>query len=137
MANLIYNRFKYNLMKKLVDLSSTTTIKIALMKTGHSGSTVADNTWSQVSANELDSGSGYTTGGYTLANTTVTQAATTKWDNTVDPAWTTASFTAYYAVIYDGTELICSIDFNAGKTVASGTFTIQFDPNGIITLASA
>jgi hypothetical protein len=41
-------------------------------------------------------------------------------------------------VIYDSTasdNLIASIDFGGAKTVAAGTFTIQFDANGIITLA--
>ena len=50
---------------------------------------------------------------------------------------TDATFTAYHAVIYDTTasnDLICSLDFSGAKTVSSGTFTIQFDAAGIITL---
>jgi hypothetical protein len=136
MASLIYNRFKANLMNKEVDLEADT-IKVALMKTAHSASTVADNVWTDVSANELDSGSGYTTGGATLAGKGVTQAATTKFDAT-DASWTSATFTAYYAVIYDTTatsNLICSIDFGGAKAVSSGTFTVQFNSSGIITLA--
>jgi len=61
----------------------------------------------------------------------------TKW-NATDSAWTTATFTAYHAVIYDstaGNDLICSIDFGGAKTVSAGTFTIQWDSDGIITLA--
>jgi len=137
MASGIYNRLKANLMNKVVDLEADT-IKIALMDTNHSF-TATHNNWSEVSANEIadDSGNGYTAGGETLANLAVTQAATTKWDNTVDIAWSSATFTAYHAVIYDTTasnDLICSLDFSGAKTVSSGTFTIQFDAAGIITL---
>ncbi len=139
MASLIYTVFKANLMNKVVDLEADT-IKVALMATAHSGSTAADDDWSDLSGNELASGNGYTTGGATLAGKAVTEAATTKWDAT-DPEWTASTFTAYYAVIYDTTihatlqNLICSIDFGGAKTVSAGTFTIQFDAAGIITLA--
>jgi len=136
MTSGIYNRFKANLMNKEIDLEADT-IKIALLNNSHSF-TAGDNTWSQVSANELASGSGYTTGGATLGNKAVTQAATTKWDAD-DASWTSASFTAYHAVIYDDTmsndDLICSIDFGGAQTVTSGTLTIQFHSDGIITLA--
>ena len=135
MASGVYNRFKANLMNKVVDLEADT-IKVALLNNSHSF-TAGDNTWSQVSANELANGNGYTTGGATLASMVVTQAATTSWD-AADVSWTTATFTAYHAVIYDTTasdNLICSIDFGGAQSVASGTFTIQWNASGIITLA--
>jgi hypothetical protein len=34
-------------------------------------------------------------------------------------------------------DLICSFDFGEGKEVSSGTFTIQWHTDGIITLATA
>jgi len=136
MASGIYDRFKANLMNKEVDLEADT-IKVALLDNSH-GFTTTHNQWSEVSANEI-SGTGYTAGGAELANAAVTQGATTKWDGD-DTAWTSASFTAYHAVIYDDTltndDLICSIDFSEAKTVSSGTFTIQWNAAGIITLAT-
>ena len=136
MASGIYDRFKANLMNKEVDLEADT-IKVALLDDSHSFTTT-HNQWSEVSANEI-SGTGYTAVGAALANAAVTQGATTKWDGD-DTAWTSASFTAYHAVIYDDTltndDLICSIDFGAAKTVSSGTFTIQWNAAGIITLAT-
>jgi len=135
MASGCYNRFKANLMNKEVDLEADT-IKVALLDDNHSF-TATDNTWSDVSANEI-SGTGYTAGGETLASKAVTQGATTKFDAD-DVSWTSASFTAYHAVIYDdslvGDDLICSIDFGGAKTVSNGTFTIQWDASGIITLS--
>ena len=87
---------------------------------------------------EVANGNGYTTGGETLASMAVTQGATTKWDAT-DTAWTSATFSAYHAVIWDDTvatdDLIASIDFGGEQEVASGTFTIQWNAAGIITLA--
>ena len=138
MASFIYNEFKADLMGGAVDLdTSGDTIRVALMGTGHSASAAANVNWTSVSANELANGSGYTTGGATLAGQAVTEAATTAWDGT-DTAWTSATFSAYYAVIYDTTNtnsLIASIDFGGVQTVSSGTFTIQWHSNGIITLA--
>lgn len=120
-------------MNKVVDLEADT-IKIALYDTNHSF-TASDTDFT--TDNELAATGGYTSGGNTLGSKAVTEAATTKWD-AADTAWTSATFTAFHAVIYDSTasnDLIASIDFGGGKTVAAGTFTIQFDVSGIITLA--
>jgi len=137
MASGIYDRFKYNLMTKQVDLVNDT-IKVALMNSNHSFNNT-HNTWSQVSSNEI-TGTGYTSGGKALTNKTVTQGATTKWDAD-DVQWTDATFTAYHAVLYDDTltdkDLICSFDFGGAKEVVSGTFTIQWSVDGIITLSTA
>lgn len=134
MASGIYNRFKANLMNKIVDLEADV-IQVALLDNSHTFS-AAHNVWTDVSANEI-SGTGYTANGEVLAGAAVTQAATTKFDGT-DTAWTTATFTAYHAVLWDNTvatdDLICSFDFGGAKTVTAGTFTIQWHVNGIITL---
>ena len=136
MASGIYQRFKANIFNKEVDLEGDT-IKAALLNNSHAF-TATHNTWSQVSANELAATGGYTAGGATLAGKAVTQAATTKWDAT-DTAWTSATFSAYHAVLYDDTmlndDLIASIDFGGVQTVAAGTFTIQWHSDGIITVA--
>ena len=128
----IYSRFKANLMNKVVDLEADT-IKVALYDNSHSF-TATDTDYT--TTNELATAGGYTQGGATLASKAVTEAATTKWD-AADTAWTTATFSAYHAVIYGsgGTaDLICSIYFGE-KTVTAGTFTIQWNAAGIITLA--
>lgn len=135
MASGPYNRAKANLMNKEMDLEADT-IKVMLLNNSHSFN-AAHNQKSEIVANELADGNGYATGGAALAGKAVTQAATTKWDAT-DVVWTTATFTAYHAVIYDdslaGDDLICSIDFGGAKGVSGGTFTIQWDAAGIIIL---
>ena len=133
MASGIYNRFKANLMNKEVDLEADT-IKVALYNNTHVF-TATDNVYT---ATDEITGTGYTAGGAALAGKAVTQAATTKWDAT-DTEWTTATITAYHAVIYDDThatnDLICNIDFGGAQTSTAGTFKIQWHADGIITLA--
>lgn len=134
MASGIYNRFKANLMKKVVDLVGDT-INVALFNNSKAfvaGDTVYSDT------NELPTAGGYTQGGAALAGKSVTEGATTKWDAN-DRAWTGATFTAYFAQLYDASasdNVIALIDFGGAQAVVSGTFTIQWNANGIITLAS-
>ena len=136
MANLIYNRAKANLFNKETDYEADV-IEVALMATEHSASTVTNNVWADVSANEM-TGTGYTAGGTALTTKAVTQDDTTKFDAD-DTSWTDATFSAYYAVLYDDTvatdDLICSFDFGGEKTVSAGTFTIVWSADGILTLA--
>jgi hypothetical protein len=135
MASGIYERFKANLMNKIVDLEADT-INVSLMDNVHAF-TATHNVWTDVSANELPTAGGYTVGGQALAGKAVTQSGTTKFDGT-DTAWTSSTFSAYHAVLWDDTvgtdDLICSFDFGGIKTVTAGTFTIQWHANGIITL---
>lgn len=136
MASGIYNRLKYNLMKKLVDLSADT-INVMLLTSSHAFN--ADhNVKVDIDANEI-SGTGYTAGGADLTNKTVTQDDTN--DRAVfdadDVSWTSATFTARHAALNDVTasnNLLCSIDFGTDKSVTAGTFTIQWASAGIIRL---
>lgn len=136
MASGIYTVFKGNMMKKQVNLDTGgDTVKVALYNSTHAF-TAADTTYTTVNELTTAGSSNYTVGGAALTGQAVTVAATTKWagDNT---AWTSASFTAAHAVLYDftnGSSLICSIDFGGDKVVSAGTFTIQWNASGIITL---
>jgi len=140
MASGIYNRFKANLMNKIVDLEDDT-IKVMLLDSGYTFA-ATHNVIGDVSGDEIadttSNGNGYTTGGKTLAGKAVTQAATTKFDGT-DSAWTVATITARYAVLYDDTvgtdDLIACFDFGTDKSSVAGTFTIQWAAAGILTLA--
>lgn len=138
MASGVYNQFKSKLMTGAYNLGAAgNTIRIALMNNSHSF--VAENdVWSDVSANQI-SGTGYTAGGATLANKAVSIDDTD--DEGVfdadDVSWTSASFTAYHAVLYNASvtnDLILSIDFGGQQTVTAGTFTIQWNTEGILNL---
>ena len=137
MASGVYNRLKYNLMKKLVDLSGDT-IYVALMTSSHSFN-AANNVWSDVSANET-SGAGYTTNGQTLSGLAVSQDNSNNWGKwtATNVSWGSSTITAAYAVLYDSSvssNLICCFDFSGNQSSSSGTFTIQWNTNGIITLS--
>jgi hypothetical protein len=86
-------------------------------------------------------GAGYVAGGKTVASPTVAYDAPTnvlKLDADDPAAWTVATFTCRYAVVYDATPgapgtnpLICYIDFGADVTMIAGTFTLTFAAGGI------
>jgi hypothetical protein len=137
MVSGIYDCLKEDLMVGAVNLGSGgDTIKVGLLDDSHAFS-AANSAWADVSANEI-SGTGYTAGGVTLGSQAVSVASNTAKFDAADTEWTSASFTAYHAVIYDTTNsnsLICSIDFGGAQTVSSGTFTIQWHTDGILSLS--
>lgn len=139
MAEGTYNRMKANLFNKLVDLGNGGDVfKVALLNNSHTFDP-DDDIWTDVSANEIEtSGTGYSQ--KTLSNQVVTQDDANdlaKFDAD-DIQWTTATFTAYHAVIYDSTlgsdDLMGSIDFGGAKSVTGGTLTIAWNTNGILRL---
>jgi hypothetical protein len=105
------------------------TIKIALYT---SSATLGASTTAYSTTNEI-SGTGYTAGGETLANQAVAITGTTAHFDADDPTWTSASFTARGALIYNSTngdKAIAILDFGGDFTVSSGTFRIVFPAAG-------
>lgn len=133
MASGIYNQFRADLMNKNIDLEADD-IKVILLDNNHTFSKT-DSTLTDVNTNEI-SGTGYTTGGKSLSTLSVTQGDPTSFD-AADVEWTSADFSAYHAVIYNNTtsNLIASIDFGGEEVVSSGTFKIEWNASGIITLS--
>ena len=95
-------------------------------------------------SNEISntSGSAYTAGGATLTSVTPTTSGTTAICDFSDVSYTSASFTANGALIYNDSQsdkAVAVIAFGGDKTVSSGTFTIQFPTadasNAIIRIA--
>lgn len=122
-----------------IDLD-TDTIKVALVTADYTPSQ-DDHEYFDDVTNEI-TGTGYTAGGATLADITVTQDNTgnTAVVDAADSSWASASFTARAAVIYKDTgdaatsPLIKYVDFGANKTVANDTFVVIWDADGILTL---
>ena len=136
MASGIYDCFKMDLPGKQVNLATGgDTVKVTLYDNNHAFAATAVT---YTTANELATAGGYARGDKSLSGGDISCTSNTvTWDAT-DISWTSASFTAYHAVIWDSTNtnsLICSIDFGGAETVYSGTFTIQWNSAGIITLA--
>jgi len=121
--------------------SSGNTFKIALYTSSASlgAATTAYSTSNEISNT---SGSAYTAGGATLTSVTPTTSGTTAIWDFADVSYTSASFTANGALIYNDTQsdkAVAVIAFGSDKTVTSGTFTIQFPTadasNAIIRIA--
>ena len=117
-------QFKRDVMLGLHDLDSDT-IRIALFT---SSATLNATTTAYATTNEI-SGAGYTAGGVTLASASVINNSTSGCFDATDPEWTSATFTARGALIYNDTEsdlAIAVLDFGGDFTVAGGTFKIVF-----------
>jgi hypothetical protein len=75
-------------------------------------------------------GSAYSAGGENLTNVEPALKSTaTACCDFSDLTWTSASFTAYGALIYNSTDsdkAVCVLNFGGDKTASAGTFTIQF-----------
>jgi len=91
-----------------------------------------------VTSGEVANGNGYTTAGNALASKTVEEDSTSGVFDAADPEWTSATFTARGALIYNKTlgdassnarGAIAVLDFGGDFTVAGGTFKIVFPAN--------
>lgn len=104
---------------------ATDTIKLALFT---SSASLGAGTTAYSTSNEV-SGTGYTAGGVTLTSTTVSTSGTTAFFDAADPEFTSASFTARGALIYNSSnsnKAIAVLDFGSDKVSTNGTFTISF-----------
>jgi len=129
--------FKGELFNKEHDMN-TDTIKIALFT---SSATLSAATTAYATTNEI-SGTGYTAGGVTLTSASIGTSGTTYWVDFADPSWTTSTFTANGALIYNSSasnKAVAVLAFGGDFTVTVGTFTITFPTadasNAIIRLA--
>ena len=140
-SQAVCNTFKRDLLKGFHDFASGgSTFKLALFT---SSASLGASTEDYSTSNET-SGTGYVAGGVALTGQSVTgsTSATTAYvDWSADAAWTSASFTANGAMIYntttDGgsstTDAVCILAFGGDFTATAGTFTVQFPAPGVST----
>jgi hypothetical protein len=143
-TSAVCTSFKVELLKGVHNFTATTgnTFKIALYT---SSASLGASTTAYSATNEItnSSGTAYTAGGATLTSVTPVADSTTAVCDFADVSYTSASFTANGAVIYNdsasGDPACAVIAFGSDKTVTSGTFTIQFPTadatNAIIRIA--
>ena len=121
--------FKVELLTGTHDFTNSTgnTFKMALYT---NAATLDATTTAYTASDEVANGNGYTTAGETLTNVTPTSSSTTAYADFADVTWTTASFTARGALIYNdtasGDPAVCVLDFGADYTATNGDFTVQF-----------
>ena len=135
--------FKQELLQGLHDLDGHT-LKIALIKSGESGTFGAASTnFSNITdSSDEASGTGYSSGGATLGSVAITTSGTTAFVDFADVSFSNSTISASGAMIYNSSasnRAIAVISF--GGTVAStaGTFTVSMPTadasNAIIRLA--
>ena len=117
------------------------TFKIALYD---SDATLGASTTAFTTSEEITntSGTAYTSGGATLTSVTPVASSTTALCDFADVSFSSATFTANGALIYNSSATnaaVADIAFGSDKTATNGTFTIQFPAadasNAIIRLA--
>lgn len=127
MANIVPDSFKQELFTATHNFSTTSgnTFKLALYTTVSGFSTGTTN---YITTNEA-SGTGYSAGGTTLVNSTVTVAQNVSFVSFNNATFSTATLTASCCLIYNSTQTnkaVVVLDFGGSKTSTNGDFTIQF-----------
>lgn len=138
-TDLLSGGMNFNTTNRALTTNTQDKFVIALYTTS---ATLGPSTTAYTSTNET-TGSGYVALGKTLTISTVpTLSGTTALLDFDDISWTSASFSADGALIYNATNSNKSalvLNFGGTKTVTSGTFTIQFPvadaSNAIIRIA--
>ena len=142
-TSAICTSFKVELLKGVHNFTATTgdTFKIALYD---SDATLGAGTTAFSTSEEITntSGTAYTSGGATLTSVTPVASSTTALCDFADVSFSSATFTANGALIYNSSATnaaVAAIAFGSDKTATNGTFTIQFPAadasNAIIRLA--
>jgi len=131
-GNFMCTSFKVELMQAVHNFTTGTgsTFKLALYD--NSASFTAATT-AYTNTNEVANSGTYAAGGGTLTNVTPTSSGTTAFTDFADLSFTSATITAYGALIYNdtaaGNPSVVVLDFGGAKTSTGGTFTIVFPTN--------
>jgi hypothetical protein len=141
-GNFMATSFKQQLMQGVHNFTASTgnTFKLALYD-NNAAFTAA--TTAYTATDEVANSGTYSAGGGTLTNITPTTSGTTAFTDFDDLSFTSATITAYGALIYNdtaaGDPAVCVLDFGGAKTSTSGTFQIIFPTadasNAIIRIA--
>jgi hypothetical protein len=126
-TDILSGGMNFNTTNRALTLNTQDVFVMALYTTS---ATLGPTTTAYTSANEVPTATGYTALGKTLTVSQVpTSTSTTAWLDFADISWTSATFSADGALIYNATNAnksVLVLNFGGTKTVTSGTFTIQF-----------
>lgn len=144
MPSKLYGNFLKQALNKEIDWDSDT-IKVALLSSSYTPNQDTHDYFDDVSTYEV-TGTGYTTGGITLASKTSTYDGTNNVIvlDAADVTWSSSTITARYAVVYDDSgasaaskALIGYVDFGSDQSSTNGNFTITWDSTGIVRITVA
>ena len=128
-GNFMCTSFKVELMQAVHNFTASTGNTFKLAMYDNSASFTAATT-AYTATNEVPDSGSYAAGGGTLTNVTPTSSGTTAFTDFDDLSFTSATITAFGALIYNdtaaGNPTVCVLDFGGAKTSTAGTFTIVF-----------
>jgi len=136
-GNFMCTSFKQQILQGAHDFTLSTGDVFKLALYNNSASFTAATT-AYTSTNEVANSGTYAAGGGTLTNVTPSTSGTTAFTDFADLSFTSATITAFGALIYNTTPTsgsgltnptVCVLDFGGSKTSTSGTFTIVFPTN--------
>jgi len=141
-GNFMCTSFKVELMRAVHNFTASTGNTFKLAMYDNSASFTAATT-AYTATNEVAASGTYSAGGGALTNVTPTSTSTTAFTDFADLSFTSATITAFGAMIYNDTATgdpsVCILDFGGAKTSTVGTFTIVFptadSTNAIIRIA--
>ena len=128
-GNFMPTSFKVQILRAVHNFSTGggQTFKLALYN--NSASFTAATT-AYTTTNEVAASGSYSLGGGTLTKVTPTSSGTTALTDFADISFTTATITAFGALIYNdtatGNPAVAILDFGGSKSSTAGTFTIVF-----------
>ena len=128
-GNFMCTSFKVELLQGVHNFTTSTgnTFKLALYD---NNAAFDASTTAYTASDEVGASGTYSAGGGALTNVTPTSSGTTAFTDFADISFTSATITAYGALIYNdtaaGDPAVCVLDFSGAKTSTNGTFTIIF-----------
>lgn len=128
-----------DLLNGTFDLDTDTFLMALFLSTSNIGA--ASTTYAGLT-NEHANANGYTTGGISLGQLSLSGTTTVTVDETTNPVWTASggSITARFAVIYESGGRVlcyCLLDSTPADVTATAgnTLTVTFHASGIFTLS--
>lgn len=146
-GNFMCTSFKQQLLEGAHDFrSSGGDVFYIALYTNTASFTAATTAYTATNEITNTSGSVYVAGGGVLTNISPSSSGTTALTDFVDETWSSASFTARGAMIYNSTPAhtytnpsVVILDFGSDKTASAGDFTVVFPTadasNAIIRIA--
>lgn len=135
-VDILSGGHNFNTTNRALSSNTQDVFKLAMYT---SSATLGAATTEYSATNEITNtaGNAYTAGGATLTISQVPTSSgspsTTAYLNFSNLSWSTATFTANGALIYNtsnGNKSVAVLAFGSDKSVSSGTFTIQFPTAG-------
>ena len=144
----VYGAAAEAIAKGTVDLDSNT-FRMVLVTSAYTPNQSTHSTWTDVSANEVAAGGGYSTHGK-LLTCTVNRLSLVVTFDCDDQSWTSSTITAKYAVIVkdadangalastDALVAYCDLESGGGSiSTTAGTLAITINASGVFTMTAS